>query len=330
MKPNTSRGCWFLVGTLASTSGFAEEYDFEIGLAFDRTTFDGSQSITTPGGTIFSSGSTDTDELSVFGTWYFTGLSDDMGPRARAAFVDRASSVGVGYSRLEQTASRFRSVDDPSSPFPPVDSEFDLDGDLFAVEMRYVDRDSGWFGNAGLLTSNNTPNGPNGVITDSSDATGWNLGVGKYLFETTALSLDVGEVDGEGESDVSVVALTFTHLGNVGERWQYAVDLGYSRLDPDGRVDLDAWGATLALYPTRDFEFGINVEDVSANGDTFFDLDTTAIEGFASWFVTPNVQLSARYRVDDVSFAPDVAIGGAPTVSDADQDSIGISATVRF
>ena len=84
------------------------------------------------------------------------------------------------------------------------------------------------------------------------------------------------------------------------------------------------------MYPTRDFEFGINVEDVTAHGNTFFDLDTTTIEGFASWFVTPNVQLSARYRVDDVSFFPDVIIGGAPTASDADQDSIGISATVRF
>ena len=330
MKSNMSRGCWFLVGMLISTSGFAEEYDFEIGLAFNRTTFDGSQLITTPGGTIFSSSNTDMDELGVFGSWYFAGLSDDIGPRARAAFVDRASSVGVGYSHLEQTISLFRSNDDPSFPVPPIDSVFDTDGDSLAVQIRYVDRDSGWFGNAGLLESNNMPFGPNGSIDDSSDATGWNLGVGKYLFETTALSLDVSEVDGDGGLDTSVYALTFIHLGNFGERWQYAIDVAYSRLDLDRSVDLDNWGATFALYPTRDFEFGINVEDVSADGRTFVDLDTTAIEGFASWFVTPNVQLSARYRVDDVSFFPDVTIGGAPTVSDADQDSFGISATVRF
>lgn len=330
MKPNMSCGCWFLAGMLLATNGFAEEYDFEIGLAFDSTNFDGSQLTTTPGGTIFSSSNIDTDELSVFGSWYFAGLSDDKGPRARAAFVDRASSVGVGYSHSEQTFSTFRSVDDPSFPFPSVDSVLDRDRDSFAVDIRYVDRESGWFGNVGLLTSNNTPNGPNGMINDSSDATAWNLGVGKYLFQTTALRLDVSEVDSNVGLDASAVAVTFAHLGNIGERWQYATDLGYSRLDPDRGVDFDTWSATVALYPTRDFEFGINVEDVSANGNTAFDLDTTAIEGFASWFVTPNVQLSARYRVDDVSYQSGFIIGGASTERDADQDSFGVSATVRF
>ena len=61
MKRNTSRGRWFLVGMLVSTNGFAEEYDVEIDLAFDRTTSDGSQLITTPDGTIFSSRDTDTE-----------------------------------------------------------------------------------------------------------------------------------------------------------------------------------------------------------------------------------------------------------------------------
>jgi hypothetical protein len=53
---------------LVATNGFAEEYDFEIGLAFDGANFDGSQLITTPGGTIFNSNNIDTDELSVCGS----------------------------------------------------------------------------------------------------------------------------------------------------------------------------------------------------------------------------------------------------------------------
>jgi len=320
-------GCWLLIGMLVVTSALAEEYNFEVELAFDSTRFDGSQTITTPGGTIFSSGKTDTDDLSVFGSWYFAGLSDDKGPRARAVFVDRASSVSVGYSRSDQTISTFLSSADPTFPFPPIDSVFESDGDSFAVDLRYVDRDSGWFGDAGLLTSNTTLGG---LVNDSVDATGWSLGVGKYLFETMALGLDVGQVNVDGGGDATVVAASLAHLGKLGERWQYAIDLGYSRMDADGGLVLDTWGAAIALYPTQDFEFGVAVEDISDNNNAIIGRDSTGIEGFASWYVTPSVRLSARYRVDDVDYLGNVFIVGASTVSDADQDSIGISATIRF
>lgn len=326
MKSNTRFRCLFVAGVLVPTCGFAEEYDFEIGLAFDRTQFDGRQTITTPGGTIFSSDDSDTDEIDVFGDWYFAGLSDDAGPRARAAFVDRASSLGFRYSRSEQSTALFRNSDDPAFPIPPLDTSFDLDGDLFAADFRYVDRDSGWFGNAGLFSLSASTNVTG---TDDNDATGWNLGFGKYLLETTALSLDVGEVDGDGDADASVVAVTFTHLGDLGGRWQYAVDLGFSHLNPDQGADRDTWAATIAFYPTRDFEFGINLEDQSLGGQSLVDLDTTSVGGFVSWYATPNVELSARYQVDDVGYLPDVLVD-APTVRDADQDSFGVSATVRF
>ena len=96
MKLNTSVICCLLAGMLVGANGFAEEYDFEVGLAFDSTHTEGSKTITTPGETIVNSSDIDTDVLSVFGSWYFTGLSDDKGPRARAALVDRASSLSFG------------------------------------------------------------------------------------------------------------------------------------------------------------------------------------------------------------------------------------------
>lgn len=323
MRHAMDAGCWLLAGMLVATSALAEEYDFEVGLAFDSTRFDGSQTITTPGGTIFNSGETDTDNLSVFGSWYFAGLSDDKGPRARAAFVDRASAVSIGYSRSEQTRSALLSSDDPTFSFPPFDSVFDSDGDSFALDFRYVDRGSGWFGNAGLLRTDTTLSG---FVDDSIDVTGWNLGGGKYLFESTTLGLDVGQVNSDNGLDATVVAVVFAHLGSLGERWQYAIDLGYNRVDVDRGSELDIWDAAIALYPSQDFEFGIAVEDVSGGS---FD-NTTGVEGFASWYVTPNVRLSARYRVDDVDYFGNIIISGAPTVSDADQDSFGISATIRF
>lgn len=83
---------------------------------------------------------------------------------------------------------------------------------------------------------------------------------------------------------------------------------------------------TSASAEQYDFEFGLAVEDVSR----LLGQDTTGFEGFASWFVKPNVRLSAHYRVDDAELFGSVFIGGGSTVSDADQDRFGISATVRF
>ena len=324
MRHTRGAKCWVLVGMLVARSGLAEEYNFEIALAFDSTQFDGSQTLTTPGGMIFNSGETDTDELSVLGSWYFAGLSDDKGPRARAVLVDRASSLSVGYSRSDQTRTAFLSSDDPSFSFPPIDSTFESDGDNFVVDFRYVDRDSGWFGNAGLFTTDTTLGG---FVDGSLDDTGWSLGVGKYLFETTTLGLGVGQVDGGG-GEKTVIAVSFSHLGDLGKSWQYAFDLGYGRLEVDGSgFEQDTWGAAIALYPSRDFEFGVAIEDIS--NSTNFN-ETTGVEGFASWFVKPNVRLSARYRVDDVDYFGNIIIPSASRVGDAEQDSFGISATIRF
>lgn len=323
MKLKTTPACWLLVGMFGTTSASAEQYDFEVGLAFDSTSFDGSQTITTPGGTIFNSGETDTDELGLFGSWYFAGLTADKGPRARAVLVDRASSLSIGYSRSDQTIATFLTSDDPSFPFPPIDSRSDSNGDSFAIDLRYVHRDSGWFGNAGLLTSNTTLRG---FVSESFDATGWRLGVGKYVLDTTTLALDVSQVDADGGLDATVVAVSLEHVGDLGERWQYAIDIGYKRLDADLSIELDTWRTAIALYPSRDFEFGVAVEDVSG----LFGTDATGVEGFASWFVKPNVRLSAHYRVYDAEYFGNVSIGGATTVSDADQDGFGIKATVRF
>ena len=325
MKLNTSVICCLLAGMLVGANGFAEEYDFEVGLAFDSTHTEGSKTITTPGETIVNSSDIDTDVLSVFGSWYFTGLSDDKGPRARAALVDRASSLSFGYSRTDQTRSAFLMSDDPSSRFPPFDSTFESDGDAYTIDFRYVHRDSGWFGDAALLSSDTTRNGS---VSDSVDATVWNLGIGKYLFDTTTLGLDVGRRYYDGNLWETDVVVSFSHLGNLGERWQYGIDLAYGRSEGDFDFEQDTWAAAIALYPTRDFEFGVGVEDISSSD---YLRDSTGIEGFASWFITPSVRVSARYRVDDIDYwFGNIIIGGAQEVRDAEQDSYEISATIRF
>lgn len=308
-------------GSFSSTA-WAESYDFEIGLAYSGGEFDGSQTILTNGGTIFNSISTDTDDLTLIGNWYFKGLSDDKGPRARSALVDRASALSAGYGRSEQKVSTILTNDDPNFPFPPLDTTIESDGDIYGLDLRYVDRDSGWIGAVGV-TATRTKLG--GFIDASADATAWRLGVGKYLAANTTLGLDVSQTDADGGGDATGIGVSLEHLGNLGQSWQYAVDVRYENVDADGLIEVDTVRAALSFYPNRDFEFGIALEDASGFGS-----DAFGVEGFASWFVTPTFRVSAGYRVDDVDFLGNVTVGGAPTDSSADQSSFRIGASVRF
>lgn len=306
---------------LLASAAVADDFDFEVGVTYDRTQLDAEQTIATNFGTIVNSNDIDTDAWSLFGSWYFAGLSDDNGPRARAAFVDRASVLQVGWVRSDVSASASVVSSDPA--IPSFEGSFDGDGDAYALDLRYVWQESGWFANAGVAESDGSFGG---TITGSGDATSWRLGVGKYLFDTTTLALDVSETDGNG-ADATIVALTFSHLGDMGETWQYAVDLGYARTDGDFDLEIDSWDVALSLYPNRDFEFGVRISEQSADFDA---LDSTSYAGFASWFVTPKVELAASYRIDDVGWLGNVGIPSAQTDSDADQDSIGLSVSVRF
>ncbi len=313
-----------LTGAVFAVAGAAaDDFDFEIGATYDRTQLDAEQTINTNFGTIFNSTDIDTDAYSLFGNWYFAGLSDEKGPRARAAFVDRASALRVAYARTDVSASASIESTDPA--IPEFDSTFKTKGDAYSLDGRYVWRESGWFAAAGIASVETSLSGTLGGGS-STDSTAWRLGVGKYLFENTTLALDYGQSDQDG-GDATNFSAMFSHLGNMGSTWQYAVDLGYSQTDSDFSLDLESWRAGLSLYPNRDFEFGIGYAESDAD---FAALDSTSYEGFVSWFVTPGVVLAARYRVDDVGFLGNVLIPSAETSSDADQDSIGVSVTIRF
>ena len=321
MSVRTRSGGLLASVVLLATSAAAENFDFEVGVTYNRTQLDAEQTIATNGGSIFNSNDIDTDAWSLFGSWYFAGLSDDNGPRARAAFVDRASVLNVGYARTDVSASTSVVSTDPL--IPSFESSFDSDGDAYTLDLRYVWGDSGWFANGGVASTDTTIGG---LVGSSVDSTVWRVGAGKYLFDTTTLALDVSQADDDG-GDATNIAVQFSHLGDIGENWQYAVDLGYARTDADFDLEFDTWSAALSLYPNRDFEFGVGIAETDAD---FAALDSTSYEGFASWFVTPSVVLAARYRIDDVGYLGNVVIPSAETSRDADQDSISFGITVRF
>ena len=313
------------ISTFCVATAMADEFTFDVGASYGRTQLDYASSEVFQDSPSLSEGTrntvsgSDTDVLTLFGSWYFTGLSDENGPRAQAAFADRASEL-TGIYRREETTSFFSTLSTVPE-LPSGEGVFDSSDNAYALRGRFVGRSSGWFVEAGVSESQS-----DGIRGDVST---WSLGVGKYLLDTTALTIAAGRID-EQFLDTDVYALGFTHLGSLGQSWQWAFDLAYEYQRPDSDFSDDAsnWGTSLALYPTRDFEFGLAYAD---NERRVLSAAGSSVEAFASWFVTPKIEVSARYRVDDFDQVFPGASGiGIDSTATAEQDGFSLSLNVRF
>lgn len=307
-----------LIGFGAFANAVAADYDYEVGLAYGRGTSDTSfvpfvNGVPTPSFPS-STNSSDADNIDLYGAWYYAGLSDSIGPKSRAAFLSRASSVVVSYSRSD-VSSLFNSSG--GGIFPPVmDFRTDTTTNELSVDLRHVWRDSGWYARAGIARAELEANSSFNALPTSIelDTTAYSLGVGKYLGEATTLDLSVSTVD-VGSSNPTAIALSFSHVGSIGTNWQYGADVSYAKTDTAGDGDLYALRGS--LFPTAEFEFGLGYSHREL-GSGF---GSDSIEAFAGWFVRDNVEIEASYRQDN----PDSLPG-----ADADGDEFGIGVRVRF
>jgi hypothetical protein len=301
-----------------AASAAAEDYDFEVGLTYGRGSSDSTFISTVNGVPTPSLGvattSSDSDNINLTGAWYYSGLSDSIGPKSRAAFLSRASGVEVGYSRRDGSGS-FDFTG--GGVIPPVTGSTNTTANALSVDLRNVWRDSGWYALAGISTAELEASAINNGTAGSSElsTTAYSFGVGKYLGKATTLDLRVATLDAEG-SDRTVFELTLSHVGSIGKNWQYGADVAYAKSDADG--DGETYAMRGALYPSANFEFGLEFSHREV-GVVGFNSD--GIEAFAGWFVSDNVELAARYRQDN----PD-----APPGAEVDSSEFGVGVIVRF
>ena len=297
---------------LFTANANAEGYSFEVRAAYDRTQFDSSFQFSDTDGSLQSGLSSDTDSLSLVGSWYFNGLSVDQGPRTRAVLLDRASSLNFLYRRAD--ADNFSFTESTVPGFPSGEFRSDFSTDELGLSGRLVGRQSGWFVEGSFLEGDTDI----AFVTEVTDRA-WNIGVGRYIFETTTLALNYGEFDNDLRK-VDTLGIGLEHVGSFVGSWQYGVDFNYDRVNGLPQSD-DDWRISLALYPSRNLEFGVAYADQirPIEGFSLFLSEVESVEGFLSWFVSPNVELGARYRVDDID-----------TFGAVDQDRFGLSLNVRF
>ena len=305
------------IGCCAAANSVADDFKFEIGAMYGRGNFDSTVPSTLNGVPDPSLGvtttSSDIDSIDLIGAWYYSGLSDSNGPKARAAFMSRASGVSVGLSRNDESGL-FDFTGGGGQP--PATGSTDVTTNALSVNLRHIWKNSGWYVLAGISTAELEASAViNGTMESSKfDTTAYSLGIGKYLGKATTLDLSAATLDVDGSSR-TFVELAFSHVGSLGEHWQYGADLAYANSDADG--DNESYALRGALYPSASFEFGLEFSHRELLGQ--FDSDSTTV--FVGWFVNENVELAVQYQQND----PD-----SPPGADIDSDEVGIGVRVRF
>ena len=303
--------------TLPAMNAVADDYDYEIDLGYIKSS--GSSDSTTQfnGGSVTASSDIDVDDIAVSGSWYFDTVDTSKGPLERAAFLSRASFLSIGVTQSSGDATLRITTTAPG--IPDVLEETEQDADTVSIAGRYLFNDN-WFVDAAAAFADLESDSAVGSISVSADA--YAASLGRYFGDRTTVSLGVvvtessagGSLFG-GDSSDSDLAIAVTHLGMLGDEWQYGVNAAATTESvgrSDGSLDL-----RLSLYPNRTLSFGAEYRGGLLDND----------EGprdygvFVSWFATGKLGLEAVYRWSDIE---------APVNGSADSDGFGAAVVFRF
>ena len=297
-----------------------DTFDFEVGASYDRTSaslsFESTDfpGVVPPPTLVRSRSNTDDDDITVFGTWFFDGVAAPTGPRSRAAFLGRASSVSLSYRHADSDSSFSLTSPDPS--FSPTMGRSGRNSEAISANLRYVWPESGWYGLAGVATLDTEFDDDFGSFEFGSET--YSLGIGKYIGSRTTLDVRVSRLETDNNFDLTETALTLSHIGGLGETWQYGADVAVTTTDVS-RAD-ESFDLRLSLYPSRSLAFGL---ETSGSVQNAFD-ERTRYGLFASWFARENIELGASYSYVD-NDTPRNNVDW-----DEDEDGFGLGVKVRF
>ncbi|MEL7312603.1 MAG: autotransporter outer membrane beta-barrel domain-containing protein [Pseudomonadota bacterium] len=294
-----------------SASAVAEEFDYEVSLGFDNSNTESQFSIPPDLLDIFpfpiaTDTESDSDTFNGSFRWYFEGLSDEIGPRDRAVFANRASFAQ--FAVLSGTLSRSsRQVEGDQVLI--IDDDTDLTGYVLSARKVF----DNWFFEGSV----------SGADIESNfsllEQTAVTAGAGRYFGETTALSLTVirTSTDFMSNNDIdSGLQIDLNHIGDLfGSQWQYAVDVSANNEtfeSSDGSYEVG-----LTLYPTKNFGIGFEIEDQLGGTNN----DAIRYTLGANWFVSPQLQFEFAVGTIDID-------NGAN--QDTDTEQYGVQARYRF
>ena len=242
---------------------------------------------------------------------YFSPVNTDNKPLAQAAFLDKSSSVSIGYINLE--------IEYQNSSLNSIDSK----GPYF--EINYI-TDTNSFILGALYTTNDIETDPS-LVTGDLTVTG--ISIGKYLNDSSALSFSYTSSDTElqntvsGQSanlDIEYYGLSYNTVQSLNATSYYRFSVGIELINKSDSNSMEEDNSELEVlgeyYFTRMTSLGASASFNS--GDDISDEGITLAIGFTHFFL-PQFALN----IDLTSFNADDS-------QTEDTDSISVEAIARF
>ena len=284
-----------VAAALLASMTAANAYQYEVNASYESTDIDDSN--------------TDVDAYAIGGKYYFAPVANSTGPLAEAAFLSKASNLGLAYARS--------SVED-SDTILGVSYETTSDTIGLAGEY-YVPNSQLYFSAAVNNTDSTTKASALGVsVSEDDSGTGYAVEVG--FLPVNGLLLAIGATDMEESIDPVQVA----QLGLI------------STIGATGAAGEDTAATLRAKYVTRLANNDVNFESKILIGEE------TAYRFAADFYLDPTLSIGASVAdstFDDSDaifgvrvqkfFTPAVAVGLGYTTTDG-ADSFGINGTFRF
>lgn len=229
-----------IAAALATSVAFAEDYQFELGASY--TTGDEAD--------------TDFDGFGFYGEFHFDNVDTTKGPLNEAAFLDKSSSVAVGWDTSEADGA-------------------DDSNDMLSVAGRFV-TSSNWIFEVGYVDTS----------TMGSDDFVIGAGVGLYLNDNLDLVVSYATAD---EADSSSLGVDLHGVNSLSGETALAYDFGAAYLD-DGEETGFGLLAGIDYYFNKSFNLGASVALTSVD-----EVDESAISVGVDYFVAPSIKLSADF-----------------------------------
>ncbi len=203
------------------------------------------------------------------GTFYLAPVDDSHGPKAEAAFLEKASDVHLGWGRTN--------LEIDGSIFGP---KVDEDGDIWALGGRYVT-------DSGIILALDYA----ATEIDHVDIDIYGVNIGYYLSDTSSLTLGFtrSEVDDLNSKD-DIWSANYKQLFNN----KFGLEAGIDYTDP--KYGEKAYGITGALdyYINDNFSIGGVLGYISSDDD-YAEAGVYGIN--AEYFFNSNIALNAGYTV---------------------------------
>ncbi len=284
-----------VAAALLASMTAANAYQYEVNASYESTDIDDSN--------------TDVDAYAIGGKYYFAPVANSTGPLAEAAFLSKASNLGLAYARS--------SVEDSDTI---LGVSYETTSDTIGLAGEYYVPNSQLYFSAAVNNTDSTTKASALGISYSEDDSGTGYAVEVGFLPVNGLLLAIGATDMEESIDPVQVA----QLGFI------------STVGAIGAAGEDTAATLRAKYVTRLANNDVNFESKILIGEE------TAYRFAADFYLDPTLSIGASVAdstVDDSDtifgvrvqkfFTPAVAVGLAYNTTDG-ADSFGINGTFRF